>query len=124
MVTTSSTALAPAATTGPPAKVDPWSPGCSTSACSGVVTHAPIGSPPPSPLATVMASGTTPSCCQAHMRPLRPMPHWISSKMSMAPCSSHAARAAASMSADSGWMPDSPWIGSSRTAAVSAETAR
>ena len=51
------------------------------------------------------------------------MPHWISSKISSAPCSSHAARAAASVSATSGWMPPSPWIGSSSTAAVLSVTA-
>ena len=36
---------------GPPAKVEPWSPGAKTSARRGPVTSAPIGSPPPSALA-------------------------------------------------------------------------
>ena len=35
----------------PPAKVEPWSPGSSTSPASGVVRQAPIGKPPPSALA-------------------------------------------------------------------------
>ena len=57
---TSSAACAAAATTGPPANVEPWSPGASTSASRGPVISAPIGSPPPSALAIVIASGTTP----------------------------------------------------------------
>ena len=55
--------------------------------------------------------------------PVRPIPVWISSKMSAAPVSSQAARAAWSSSGDIGWMPVSPWIGSSSTAAVSPSTA-
>ena len=58
----SSTACAAAATTGPPAKVEPWSPGSKTSASRSPVISAPIGSPPPSALAAVIASGTTPVC--------------------------------------------------------------
>ena len=54
----SSAASAAAATTGPPAKVEPWSPGASTSASRSPVTSAPIGRPPPSALAIVIASGT------------------------------------------------------------------
>src|ERR1700743_1034642 len=43
--------------------------------------------------------------------------------MSAAPVRSHASRAARRSSSESGWMPVSPWMGSSRTAAVSASTA-
>ena len=48
---------------GPPAKVEPWSPGASTSRSSGEVTSAPIGSPPPSALATRHRVGHAPPCC-------------------------------------------------------------
>src|SRR5215218_869065 len=121
--TTSSTALAAAAATGPPAKVEPWSPVWRSVACSDVVTQAPIGSPPPSPLATVMTSGTMPESSHAQRSPLRPMPHWISSKTNSAPLSSQASRAAASICGWIGWIPDSPWIGSMITAAVRSVTA-
>ena len=50
----------PRSTSGLPAKVEPWSPGAKTSAYSGAVTSAPIGSPPPRPLASVITSGTIP----------------------------------------------------------------
>ena len=65
----------------------------------------------------------TPDSSHAHMSPVRPIPHWISSKISSAPCSSQASRAAASICALTGWMPPSPWIGSISTAAVRSETA-
>jgi len=54
---------------------------------------------------------------------VRPIPHWTSSKISAAPCSSQAARAAASSSFESTCTPPSPWIGSSSTAAVRSDTA-
>ena len=58
----SSATSAAAHATGPPAKVEPWSPGWKTSARRGPVTSAPIGRPPPSAFAVVIASGTTPVC--------------------------------------------------------------
>ena len=85
--------------------------------------QAPIGSPPPSPLASVITFGLTSSCCQAQSAPVRPMPHWTSSMISRAPCSSQAVRAVRSISRESGWMPDSPWITSRITAAVLSSTA-
>ena len=42
---------------------------------------AEIGIPPPRPLAEVMRSGTSPSCSQAKIVPVRPKPVWISSAM-------------------------------------------
>ena len=84
---------------------------------------APIGSPPASAFAVVSASGTTPVHSYAHSVPVRPRPVWTSSKTSAAPTRSHAARAARSSSAGSSCTPDSPWIGSSRTAAVRSVTA-
>ena len=58
----SSTASAAAVATGPPAKVEPWSPAASTSAATGAVMQAPIGKPPPSALALVITSGRTGVC--------------------------------------------------------------
>src|SRR5579875_1314422 len=118
-----SASSAAAHATGPPAKVDPWSPGRSTSASRGPVMRAPTGRPPPSALALVSASGTTPLCSYAQSVPVRPIPVWISSKISAAPTRSQASRAAASSSLESGSTPDSPWIGSSSTAAVRSPTA-
>ena len=69
--------------------------------------------------ASVTASGLTSSCSQAKNVPVRPTPVWISSKTSSAPCSSASARAVARNSGVAGWMPPSPWTGSSRIAAVS-----
>ena len=51
------------------------------------------------------------------------MPVWTSSKTSAAPTRSHAARAACSTSSGRMRTPDSPWIGSSSTAAVPSSTA-
>ncbi len=115
---TSNAARAALATSGPPANVEPWSPGWKTSASRSPVTNAPIGSPPPSAFAVVSASGTTPVCSYAHSVPVRPMPVWISSNTSAAPTRSHAARAVCSSSSGRTCTPVSPWIGSSSTAAV------
>ncbi len=57
----SSTASAAAQHTGLPPKVEPWLPGPSRSAASPKAMQAPIGRPPPSPLASVTTSGATPS---------------------------------------------------------------
>ena len=43
------------------------------------VSNAPIGRPPPSPLAKVMMSGATPWAVEANHAPVRPMPVWTSS---------------------------------------------
>ena len=53
----SSTASAAAQETGLPPKVVPWSPGPSSRPASPKPMQAPIGSPPPRPLARVMTSG-------------------------------------------------------------------
>jgi hypothetical protein len=84
---------------------------------------APIGTPPPRLLATVIASGTTPDCSYAHSVPVRPMPVWISSNTSAAPTASHASRAARISSSPIGCTPDSPSTGSISTAAVPSSTA-
>ena len=57
----STTAHAAAAATGFPPNVDPWSPGPIASAAPPRTSSAPIGSPFPSPFASVTRSGSTPS---------------------------------------------------------------
>ena len=117
------TASAADETTGPPANVDPWSPGAKTSRNRSPITSAPIGRPPPRPLASVIASGTTPTCSYAHSEPVRPMPVWTSSNTSAAPAASQADRIDASSAGSMMFTPDSPWTGSISTAAVEAPTA-
>ena len=56
-----STASAAAVQTGLPPNVLPCRPGVSRSAASPMARHAPIGSPPPSPFASVTISGVMPS---------------------------------------------------------------
>ena len=46
-----------------------------------------------------MMSGSTPSCSQAHMAPVRPMPVWTSSITSRMPWRSQSARRSASQPA-------------------------
>ena len=91
-------AIAAAQQTGLPPNVVVWRNGFSMyfSHVFGVPTQAPIGmTPPPKPLPSAIRSGTTPSCSQQNILPVRPMPHWISSKTSIAPYLSQSSRAAA-----------------------------
>ena len=89
----SSTASAAAHATGFPPNVLPWSPLRSAVPAAPSPMHAPIGSPPPSPFASVSTSGTTPAAWQANQAPVRPIPLWISSITSSAPAASQASRA-------------------------------
>ena len=57
-----SNAFAAAQASGLPPKVVPWSPIWMVSAIAAVTMKAATGKPPPSPLPSVMMSGTTPSC--------------------------------------------------------------
>ena len=87
---------------------------------------APIGKPPAIPLAQLIASGWTsgaPSERQAHQSPVRPKPHCTSSNISSRLRSSHSRRSPRRNSAVAGVTPLSPWIGSSRMAAVRSVTA-
>ena len=63
---------------------------------------------PASAFADVNRSGLTGVSSKAHSVPVRPMPHWISSKTSSAPERSHASRAAISMRSEIGHTPVSP----------------
>ena len=59
-----------------------------------VVSIAPTGNPPPRPFALVRMSGTTPFCMYENSVPVRPIPLWISSRTSSAPCAVQSRRAA------------------------------
>ena len=91
---TRSTARAAAVQTGLPPKVLPCRPGVNSSAAGPTARHAPIGSPPPSPLARVTTSGVMPSCWWAKKAPVRPIPVCTSSSTSRAPCRAVISRAA------------------------------
>ena len=55
-------------------------------AAGPTASTAPIGRPPPSPLARVTTSGVMPSCWWAKKAPVRPIPVCTSSSTSSAPC--------------------------------------
>src|ERR1700733_3007197 len=76
------------------------------------------GKPPPSPLATVMRSGTTPECSMENILPVRAMPPCTSSAIITMPCSSHRRRSARRKSAGATLKPPSPCTGSMMTAAT------
>jgi len=59
---------------GLPPNVLVASPFFSESRISALVTVAPMGTPPASPFATVMMSGTTPQFSMAQSFPVRPSP--------------------------------------------------
>lgn len=93
----SSTAAAAAVASGLPPKVDAWGTAppvgvVRPAAARSVTAIAPIGTPPPRPLASVITSGVTPSCSWPHQRPVRPVPVWTSSKISSTPAASQASR--------------------------------
>ena len=69
--TRSSVASAAAQQTGLPPKVEPWEP-LSQVLIDSFAMMAPIGMPEPRPLAVSRMSGSTPSCSQAHIFPVRP----------------------------------------------------
>ena len=77
------------------------------------------GNPPPMPLPTVMMSGTTPSCSEAHMAPLRPNPVSISSTIKSAPCSRAIAWTARRKPSGGTTLPAVPWTGSTMIAPTS-----
>jgi hypothetical protein len=74
------------------AKVEPWTNARSIrsntrSNTSRRQATAPTGTKPPdSALASSTRSGSTPQCCDARKRPVRPIPVWISSAISNVPC--------------------------------------
>ena len=68
-------------------------------------------------------SGTTPECWNANIFPVRPRPHWISSKTRSAPRSRQMASRPFRNSGVAGRIPPSPCTGSIITAAVLSLTA-
>ena len=82
----------------------------------------PMGNPLANAFAVTRVSGTTPDAVIAHGAPVR-KPVWISSAMRSAPRAVAIFRADWRYSDDAGQMPPSPWIGSSRMAAVWSSTA-
>ena len=77
------------------------------------------GNPPPTPLPTVMTSGTTPSWSHPHMVPVRPNPVSISSAMSRAWCSLAMAWTARRNPSGGMTFPAVPCMGSTMIAAIS-----
>ena len=75
-----------------PPYVPPCAPGAHFSMIACRDTTALTGIPEAMPLATVMMSGTTPKCSKPHILPVRPMPVWISSRISRMPCLSQSSR--------------------------------
>ena len=93
----SNTALAAAHASALPPNVEACGtapPGSAASPAAAFSLHAiaPIGMPPPRPLASVITSGATRSCSWPNHRPVRPTPVWTSSKISSVPVSSHSRR--------------------------------
>ena len=75
------TALPTAIDSGFPPKVDPWVPGIIALDTFFVIKTAPIGKPPPIPLAIGTISGFTLAYSKAKNFPDLPIPHWTSSKI-------------------------------------------
>ena len=117
------TARAAAQATGLPPNVVPWLPGSSSVAAPPRAIVAPIGMPPPRPLARVTMSGTIPASVCASHSPVRPMPVCTSSTQSSAPCWAVVSRAACRKPAGGTITPASPCMGSTMTAAVVSSTA-
>ena len=109
----------------PPPNVEPCMPGPSTAAAFSPQTTAPIGRPAASGLASVITSGTEPfvQSWKANAVPVRPIPHWISSKISRASFAVASFLASAANSAVIDTMPPSPRIGSRMIPAVFSPTA-
>ena len=96
----SNTAFAAAHASALPPKVDAWgtappATAASPNAALSEQATAPIGMPPPSPFASVITSGVTPSCWWPNHMPVRPTPVCTSSKISSVPVSSHSLRSPA-----------------------------
>ena len=84
-------ASAAAHDSGLPPKVLPCWPGRHVITLLRAIT-APSGMPEAMPFADVMMSGSTPKFSIAHHLPVRPMPDWTSSAMSMMPYLVHISR--------------------------------
>ena len=108
----SRTTQAPAQATGFIPKVEPWSPGTSTSHVLGPQMMPPIGRPAPIPLAKDTMSGCIPYCSKANSVPVLPIPACTSSSMKSMSFSLHRSAAACTKSLSSACTPPSPWTSS------------
>ena len=72
---------APAHITGFPPNVEPWSPILKVVDKFSLHNTAPIGSPPPKPLAQVTISGSMLKLLYPNKFPVLAIPHWTSSKI-------------------------------------------
>ena len=108
----------------PPPNVEPCMPGPSTDAAASVQSTAPIGSPAASGFASAITSGRTPShASKANASPVRPSPHWTSSRMRSASCLSARSLARVANSFEISTIPPSPRTGSKMMPAVLSSTA-
>ena len=103
---------------GLPPKVEPWLPAVMPRAASSVARQAPIGKPPPRPLAAARMSGSIPAHWWANIFPVRPTPVCTSSRMRSTPCRSHNSRRALSQPVGATLTPPSPCTGSTMMAPV------
>ena len=96
----------------------PSPPLCTESITSARPVTAASGNPPATPLAMVTRSGTTLSCSQANIAPVRAKPLCTSSATNSTPFAVHQADSAGRKPGAGTTKPPSPWIGSITTAAV------
>ncbi len=87
-----------------------------TDRISEVETNPPSGIPPPNALASTSISGMVSQCSKANMEPVRPIPVWISSKISNAPACLQRSRISWRNPSSGNMIPPSPWMGSTITA--------
>ncbi len=99
-------------------KVVPWTPTVMPLPASLVARHAPIGKPPPMPLAIAMMSGAIPLHSWAKSLPVRPTPVCTSSKTRSMPRSSQSSRRPLRHCVGTLRTPPSPCKGSTRMAPV------
>src|SRR6266571_6398477 len=111
------TSRATAQASGLPPNVEPCWPGLNTPSTSPDETTAETGTmPPPSALPSTYMSGTTSSCSQANVVPVRPSPDWISSAIISALRAEQRSRTPVRKPGGGTMTPASPWIGSTSTA--------
>ena len=110
--------------TGLPPKVVPWWPGFTSPSIRGPVEDRAEREAAAERLGErARRRGRRPSAWKAKRWPVRPRPHWISSKTRTAPVASASSRAVRRNSVESGTIPPSPWIGSRKIADVVPSTA-
>ena len=114
--------MSAAQASGEPPNVLPRSPGFSCTAIASLIKTAPIGTPEAMPFADVRRSGEMPYFDAANGAPRRPMPVWISSKISIVPASRVRSRSTSRNDRVAARIPAMLWIGSRITAAISVKS--